>query len=63
MTAHNVAISASDGTLRLSDHGVASAHNGMTRLGEIGSDTVDVPCVSLAGALQRFGTPVQFMKI
>ena len=63
VVAHNVALSATDGTLRLSDHGVASAHNGVARLGESGSTTVEVPCVSLARALADLGAPAELVKL
>jgi FkbM family methyltransferase len=63
VVAHNVAVSDRDGTLQLSDLGAASAHNGMMLLGENGSTTVDVPCVSLAHAMGEVGTPVVFVKL
>ena len=63
VAAHNVAVSSTDGTLRLADHGVASAHNGMSRLGEAGSTTVEVPCVSLAHAMADLGAPAELVKL
>jgi FkbM family methyltransferase len=63
VAAHNVAVSDRDGTLRLSDLGAASAHNGMMLLGEAGSTTVEVPCVSLARAMAEVGAPVELVKL
>jgi FkbM family methyltransferase len=63
VAAHNVAVSDREGTLRLSDLGAASAHNGMMRLGEAGSTTVEVLCVPLAEAMAAVGAPVELVKL
>lgn len=61
--AHRSAVGAASGTLRMTDDGVASVHNGVLHLGDTGASTFEVPCASLADAFAASGGEVDFIKI
>lgn len=63
VSAHNVAVAAEDGSLRLGDHGAARVDNGVKVLDEPGARSVEVPAVSLATAFSRVGAPVELVKV
>jgi FkbM family methyltransferase len=63
VTAYNVAVSATDGRLRVGDHGAARGDNGVAVLDQPGAMTVEVSCISLASAMELVEAPVELVKI
>ncbi|MBC7630274.1 FkbM family methyltransferase [Aeromicrobium sp.] len=60
---HRRAVAATAGQLVMADNGAGSGHNGVLHLGEAGSVTIEVPCVSLADVFEAVGGQVDLIKM
>ncbi|MEJ7635444.1 FkbM family methyltransferase [Aeromicrobium sp.] len=63
VTVHHEAVAAARGQLVMADNGAGSGHNGVLHLGEAGSVTIEVPCVSLAEAFDAAGGHIDLVKM
>lgn len=60
---HNVAVAGTTGTLDFAVTGPGSGHNGILHLDAPDTESITVPCVTIADAFARSARPVELVKI